>query len=507
MIDTRTYNCPIRLWDIQIQAMITRTELTQHALVAVLASIPPEAQASQLGVDTWVRCNLKAVNDTIRQSTEYAVLSHTWDDEEFLFTDIQSQNFAKRGYAKFAAFCARAQEHGCRYAWMDSSCIASANASELDESIRSMFRWYRNSFVCLVVLASSPDPHLPLRERLCADRWFQRGWTLQELLAPLQIKFYWQDWSPVTDAKFEIFRFMFDPPPRIGLRLKATRHDQSDFALLAEAAGVDSDSLQNYRPNPAHARTVFGWLVHRKTTRPEDIAYCVLGLLDVQLPIAYGEGRARAFYRLQLECAQHTHDRNLFMWHAGPSRWSTMFAEDPQSFVYVRPPQNGLAIRPREKLYVNALFEGEDEDEDDEDVDPSFALSNYGMRISVVLLGCEGILKTSKVIDAITVEDSVCFGTLNRFSVVVDGAYKAEFSWKGPEASDKLRQKWRVGVLGTLKEEGGSLGTFIEEQSTAFAILLEPVWGSKRQYIRLASSRFYYTPSELEQDLETIFIL
>ncbi|KAF4562695.1 hypothetical protein EYR36_004089 [Pleurotus pulmonarius] len=433
MIDTRTYNCPIRLWDIQIQAMITRTELTQHALVAVLASIPPEAQASQLGVDTWVRCNLKAVNDTIRQSTEYAVLSHTWDDEEFLFTDIQSQNFAKRGYAKFAAFCARAQEHGCRYAWMDSSCIASANASELDESIRSMFRWYRNSFVCLVVLASSPDPHLPLRERLCADRWFQRGWTLQELLAPLQIKFYWQDWSPVTDAKFEIFRFMFDPPPRIGLRLKATRHDQSDFALLAEAAGVDSDSLQNYRPNPAHARTVFGWL----------------------------------------------------------------------SFVYVRPPQNGLAIRPREKLYVNALFE----DEDDEDVDPSFALSNYGMRISVVLLGCEGILETSKVTDTITVEDSVCFGTQNHLSVVVDGAYKADFSWKGTEASDKLRQKWRVGVLGTLKEEGSSLGTFIEEQSTAFAILLEPVWGSKRQYIRLASSRFYYTPSELEQDLETIFIL
>lgn len=88
MIDIRIYDCPIRLWDLQIQAMITRTELTQQAIEAVEASIPTDARCSSLSLEKWAQHNLKAINDTISQSTGYAVPSHTWDDAgEFLYQD------------------------------------------------------------------------------------------------------------------------------------------------------------------------------------------------------------------------------------------------------------------------------------------------------------------------------------------------------------------------------------------------------------------------------------
>lgn len=148
----------------------------------------------------------------------------------------------------------------------------------------------------------------------------------------------------------------------------------------------------------------------------------------------------------------------------------------------------------------------EDDDTVGEHIDPSFALSNYGMQMSVVLVSSNGVLEKTEVTDTITTEDIVCFGIQYHLPAAADGNHKADFWWKGASVSDELCQRWKVGILGTLKEEGSSLGTFKDEGSTAFAILLQPVGASKRQYVRLAS-RFYYIPSELAQDPETVFIL
>jgi hypothetical protein len=41
------------------------------------------------------------------------------------------------------------------------------------------------------------------------------------------------------------------------------------------------------------------WSAKRRTKRNEDEAYCLLGIFDTSLPLIYGEGKEKAFLRLQ----------------------------------------------------------------------------------------------------------------------------------------------------------------------------------------------------------------
>ncbi len=91
----------------------------------------------------------------------------------------------KAGYAKIKGCCRQAQEDGLAYAWVDTCCIDKTSSAELSEAINSMFRWYANAKVCytyLVDVPSSLDPNDPVSFK--SSRWFTRGWTLQELIAP-----------------------------------------------------------------------------------------------------------------------------------------------------------------------------------------------------------------------------------------------------------------------------------------------------------------------------------
>ncbi len=81
----------------------------------------------------------------------YAILSHTWEDEEISFRDLQNGKYAgKKGYEKIQKTCALAIEHGLDYAWVDTCCIDKSSSAELSEAINSMFRWYQRSEVCFV---------------------------------------------------------------------------------------------------------------------------------------------------------------------------------------------------------------------------------------------------------------------------------------------------------------------------------------------------------------------
>ncbi len=106
--------------------------------------------------------------------------------------DIQSP-----GYEKLAQFCRVAASYGLRLAWMDTVCINKESSSKLDESIRSMFKWYKDSGICIAYLAETTT-----LDEMEKDKWFTRGWTLQELLAPSRIKFFAQNWTPLWDAGY-----------------------------------------------------------------------------------------------------------------------------------------------------------------------------------------------------------------------------------------------------------------------------------------------------------------
>ncbi|KAI0437708.1 heterokaryon incompatibility protein-domain-containing protein [Xylaria telfairii] len=130
----------------------------------------------------------------------YAILSHTWgeDHEEFTFSEVRAGRIDKpgAGLVKFEGSCRQAEKDGLKYVWVDTCCIDKTSAVELGEAINSMYRWYRGASVCYAYLSDVPGNDRPRDHgsRFRTSRWFQRGWNLQELLAPKNLRFYDSQW-------------------------------------------------------------------------------------------------------------------------------------------------------------------------------------------------------------------------------------------------------------------------------------------------------------------------
>jgi hypothetical protein len=252
----------------------------------------------------------------------YATLSHTWGDDEITFNDLetlsQPELEKRKGYSKLKSARWQAILDGYGYIWIDTCCIDKSNAAELSEAINSMFHWYRNSAVCYaylsdVVLNTSGPPlsEDSLKFNISQSRWFTRGWTLQELLAPQTIEFFGHPWT------------------HLGSREK--------FATtITRTTGIPKDVLLD--PSSATRFSIaqrMSWAANRKTTILEDEAYCLLGLFNVTMPLLYGEGY-RAFIRLQVEIMKQTTDMSLFAWggaEAAEFQVGGVLADHPSAFA------------------------------------------------------------------------------------------------------------------------------------------------------------------------------
>ncbi len=155
-----------------------------------------------------------------RESTDkdvpaYAILSHTWlanNNEEVSFQDVEAgtgKGKSKAGWEKIQ-FCAdKAEADDLRYFWIDTCCIDKKNAVELQEAINSMFRWYQNAAKCYVYLSDVSTTKRKLSQlsdyawesAFRESRWFKRGWTLQELLAPRSVEFFSRDRKRLGDKR------------------------------------------------------------------------------------------------------------------------------------------------------------------------------------------------------------------------------------------------------------------------------------------------------------------
>jgi hypothetical protein len=208
----------------------------------------------------------------------YAILSHTWvAGEEVTFNDFTAGEGHKAGYNKIR-FCARqAERDGLRYFWVDTCCINKADTVELQHAINSMFRWYRKAAKCYAFLSDVPtaDLETPIwKQALRNSRWFTRGWTLQELLAPQVVSFF------SADGK------------HLGTRheLRQEIHEITSIPVAAlTGASLDSFGIDER----------LSWSERRCTTREEDMAYCLLGIFGVFTYLNYGEGQDNAFRRLK----------------------------------------------------------------------------------------------------------------------------------------------------------------------------------------------------------------
>ncbi|KAK2024414.1 HET-domain-containing protein [Colletotrichum zoysiae] len=228
----------------------------------------------------------------------YAILSHTWEEEEVTLQDWQSgMNLATKnqGYVKIRKGCERAHQDGHDWIWIDTCCIDKTSSTELSEAINSMFQWYQDSAVCYVYLSDATgtqpvytEDRLGRHDKPAVARWYSRGWTLQELIAPEKVRFLRRDWTDV-----------------------GSKGDHLD--AISEITGIDIYALKGGDLSRMSVARRFKWLARRKTTRIEDMAYCMLGIFDINMPLLYGEG-AKAFVRLQEEIINAAEDQSIFAW-------------------------------------------------------------------------------------------------------------------------------------------------------------------------------------------------
>jgi hypothetical protein len=225
---------------------------------------------------------LRWTKDIIRSEEipPYAILSHTWGEQEVVFDDLKDIVDAQRkeGYRKIR-FCAQqAKLDGLDYFWIDTCCIDKANNTELSKAINSMFRWYRNAERCYAFLSDVENSTLEGdgESAFKQSRWFKRGWTLQELLAPDSVEFFSKDGARLGDKE-------------------SLQH------LIHNVTGIPIEALSGSDMSEFDVAKRFSWAANRQTTEEEDGAYCLFGIFGVHLPLIYGEGRERALRRLKKE--------------------------------------------------------------------------------------------------------------------------------------------------------------------------------------------------------------
>ncbi|KAK0624309.1 heterokaryon incompatibility protein-domain-containing protein [Immersiella caudata] len=286
----------------------------------------------------------------------YAILSHTWDTDEFSLQDFQNgRNRDTKAFQKIFESCRLARDLGLHHVWIDTCCIDKTSSAELSEAINSMFQWYQNAEICFahlsdLPLASQPSsrgkpPDVETQAELPRCRWFARGWTLQELIAPTTVHFLDSAWN---------FR---------GTKAELVNN-------LAEITGVRLSVLQaNDDLYLVPAAEKMAWASRRSTSRIEDMAYCLMGIFDVNMPLLYGEG-PKAFRRLQEEVLRKTNDLSLLAWEAADPTLEEMrgaWAKSPREFEWL--------ASERLKISVTSQY------------NTDLQISSKGLRISTQLCG------------------------------------------------------------------------------------------------------------------------
>jgi hypothetical protein len=219
----------------------------------------------------------------------YALLSRTWlsPDEEVTFKDItEGSGYRKPGYRKLRFCGEQASRDGLQYFWVDTCCIDKSSSSELTEALNSMFRWYKDGTRCYAFLQdisiydfdkNGPIYHSQFETALRKCKWFTRGWTLQELIAPKTVEFFSMEGERIGDKK-------------------------SLEQQIHEITGVAIEAFQGTTPlSTFNVDEIISWAEKRQTTRKEDKAYSLLGIFGVYMSPIYGEGEENGFIRLRRE--------------------------------------------------------------------------------------------------------------------------------------------------------------------------------------------------------------
>ncbi|KAG2417117.1 hypothetical protein HFD88_008335 [Aspergillus terreus] len=233
---------------------------------------------------------------------DYAILSHTWGEEEVSYQDLKNGDYANmKAYAKIKECCSISRSSNIAWVWIDTCCIDKTSSAELAEAINSMYRWYQGAKVCYVFLDDVPARPFP------ESRWFTRGWTLQELIAPDTVVFLNEDWEEIGTRD----TLQYDISETTGIPL----------TILSGAEELGAFSVAQR----------MSWASGRQTSRIEDRAYSLMGIFGINMPLIYGEG-TKAFIRLQEEIIRTLEDYTIFAWKDENSHGG-LLAPSPDAFA------------------------------------------------------------------------------------------------------------------------------------------------------------------------------
>jgi len=400
----------------------------------------------------------------------YAILSHRWGEEEVTFQDLESQTFLDlKGHKKLVGCCKTAAEDGYDWVWIDTCCIDKKSSAELSEAINSMYSWYAKSSVCyayledlesssilaamkstsdLMILRSINDledlksfnilKDLELISELedstsisCLEnsKWFSRGWTLQELIAPRRVIFFNGRW-------------------------KAFGSKQSLAGHISHITNIPLEILLGKSPLSTTIAERMSWASKRQTTREEDVAYCLMGLFDIHMPPIYGEGSEKAFLRLQEEILSHNSDQTLFIWSQKHEPYNLgllatspkAFCNEGECFEWIF--QNNLQLARGSPYYSlrpitfspatrsfneEAILTGIDAEQ------PQASLGSSGLQVSLLR---DNISLQNPDIKAIVIcLDVVIDGGTSEHCVTLDLTYDFMYSGYIPNRLGKLRRR------------------------------------------------------------------
>jgi hypothetical protein len=264
----------------------------------------------------------------------YAILSHCWGVDEVCFGDLKDPSLApeKLGLQKVKESCLQAGNLGFQWLWVDTACVDRSSSAELSEAINSMFNWFRQSQACIVYL-SDVDYVEDIQEqekKIRQSQWVRRSWTLQELIAPQNMRFYAANWMLIGTKK-------------------------SLLHLLSEVTQVDKAVLENaeHLSNFSVGR-IMSWAANCEASRVEDIAYSLLGLFGVNMPVCYGEGQ-KAFTRLQKKIFKSSDDATLFAWQSPNSnhKYRGLFSISPHEFAHFATQRKTTPLRIHGDVYFS----------------------------------------------------------------------------------------------------------------------------------------------------------
>lgn len=263
-----------------------------------------------------INCSTLQLEEYAANIPRYAVLSHRWLDIEISFHDFldlsagcerEGLSTNHRAFFKVRKTCEAALTYGQTHVWIDTCCIDKTNSTELSEAINSMFKWYKRAELCLIYFYDVEE-----LGQLQSSSWFTRGWTLQELLAPSKRVFVNCEWK------------------KLGVIDGSTDNDLSQM-VSAITRIPRSAMMHEYHNRPQYSvAQIMSWAAGRVTTKEEDMAYCLMGLFDVHMPLIYGEGK-QAFQRLQQHIMEQSADDSLFAF-GQRNRLSNFLALTPDDF-------------------------------------------------------------------------------------------------------------------------------------------------------------------------------